>query len=274
MIIAGHSLLLCKIGITFFAASSDVYYHNCIMPGKIKLSVNINKVALIRNSRGGNYPNIIQIAKDCEAYGADGITIHPRPDERHIRYNDIHELKEIVTTELNVEGNPTDRFMYEVLKYKPHQCTLVPDSPHALTSDKGWDTIKEKTFLSGIIHSLKKAGIRVSVFIDPLPEMVEGAHDIGADRVELYTGGYAEEFKKSPSLAIDPHLKAAEKANALGIGLNAGHDLNLDNLRYYAHEVPGLLEVSIGHALVSDALYYGLSNVINMYQNQLTTWET
>ncbi|HUR30128.1 MAG TPA: pyridoxine 5'-phosphate synthase [Saprospiraceae bacterium] len=243
------------------------------MPEKIKLSVNINKIALIRNSRGGNYPDLIQVAKDCEAYGADGITIHPRPDERHIRYNDIPALKENIATELNVEGNPTDRFMYEVLNHKPHQCTLVPDSPDALTSDKGWDTLKEKTFLSDIIKSLKEAGIRVSVFIDPMPEMVEGAFDLGADRVELYTGAFAESFKKSPALAVENHIKSAERARAVGIGLNAGHDLNLDNLRYYSELVPGLLEVSIGHALISDALYYGLANVISMYQNQLKIWE-
>ena len=239
------------------------------MTERIKLSVNINKIALIRNSRGGNYPDIIQIARDCESYGADGITIHPRPDERHIRYADISALKCIVTTELNVEGNPTSRFMDEVLKNKPHQCTLVPDSADALTSDKGWDTLKEKSFLSEIVRTLKQSGIRVSIFIDPMTEMVEGAFNLGADRVELYTGSYATAFKKSPSKAVEDHVKAGRIALQLGIGLNAGHDLNLENLKYYAQQVPGLQEVSIGHALVCDALYYGLENVISMYQNQI-----
>jgi len=240
-----------------------------VIPSEIKLSVNINKIALIRNSRGGNNPDLIQIARDCESYGADGITIHPRPDERHIRYSDIPALKEIVTTELNVEGNPTTRFMQEVLQHKPHQCTLVPDSPSALTSDRGWDIVKEKDFLSDIVLSLKESGIRVSLFVDPDIEMVEGAAKIGADRVELYTGPYSSTFKVNPVLAVSDHIKAAKAAIELGIGLNAGHDLNLDNLTYYTENVPGLLEVSIGHALVCDSLYYGLSNVIPMYKHQL-----
>src|SRR5687768_3353966 len=223
----------------------------------IKLSVNINKVALIRNSRGGNYPDLVQIAKDCEAFGADGITVHPRPDERHIRYSDIPALKEVVTTELNVEGNPTEHFLKEVLLHKPHQCTLVPDSPSALTSDAGWNTQKENKFLIDVIHSLKSAGIRVSIFIDPLVEMVEGAFHAGADRIELYTGPYALLYKANPQNAIEPHISASNKAAELGLGVNAGHDLNLDNLRFYAQQIPNLREVSIGHALITDSLYFG-----------------
>ncbi len=243
------------------------------MSSGIKLSVNINKIALIRNSRGGNIPDLLQIARDCESYGADGITIHPRPDERHIRYDDISALKDIVTTELNIEGNPTDRFIREVLEHKPHQCTLVPDHPDALTSDKGWDTVKEGAFLTDAVQSLKKEGIRVSVFIDPLSDMVEGAAVIGVDRIELYTGPYAALYKNDPFRAVENHIKAAVLAHKMGIGVNAGHDLNLDNLRYYASKVPHLMEVSIGHALVCDALYYGLSNVIGMYRLQLRPYK-
>ena len=235
----------------------------------IKLSVNINKVALIRNSRGGNYPDLVQIAKDCEAFGADGITVHPRPDERHIRYSDIPALKEVLTTELNVEGNPTERFIKEVLLHKPHQCTLVPDSPSALTSDAGWNTKKENKFLADVIHSLKSAGIRVSIFIDPVDEMVEGAFEAGADRIELYTGPYALLHRSDPEKAIEPHVSASRKAGELGLGVNAGHDLNLDNLRFYAQHIPNLLEVSIGHALITDSIYYGLSNTIPMYRHLL-----
>jgi len=214
-------------------------------------------------------PDLLRMARDIESFGADGITIHPRPDERHIRYADIPALKEVVTTELNIEGNPTDRFMREVLQHKPHQCTLVPDSPSALTSDRGWDTVKEKSFLTEIVSVLKQSGIRVSIFIYASADMVEGASVIGADRVEFYTGDYALQFNHNPVAAIADHLNAAMTAEKLGIGVNAGHDLNLVNLRYYAQNVPGLLEVSIGHALVCDALYYGLSNVIGMYQNLL-----
>ena len=239
------------------------------MPSVIKLSVNINKIALIRNSRGGNYPDLIKIARDCESFGADGITIHPRPDERHIRYSDIPSLKEIVTTELNVEGNPSERFMSEVLKHKPHQCTLVPDSPSALTSDRGWDTISENAFLTDVVIALKDAGIRVSLFVDPSSKMVEGALKAGADRVELYTGDYSSMYTKDREAAIRPHVEAAKTAFESGLGVNAGHDLNLDNLRYYAENIPHLLEVSIGHALVIDALYYGLGNVIPMYKHLL-----
>ena len=235
----------------------------------VRLSVNINKIALIRNSRGGNLPDLVNVARDIESFGADGITIHPRPDERHVRYSDIPLLKEIVVTELNIEGNPTDRFMDEVLQNKPHQCTLVPDSPTVLTSDQGWNTIKEKSFLTDVTNTLKQNGIRVSIFIDPIPEMVMGAYEIGADRVELYTGLYAHQFNRNPGEAVADHINAALVAVDSGIGVNAGHDLNLFNLRYYAKEVPGLLEVSIGHALVSDALYYGLRNVVGMYKQLL-----
>lgn len=239
------------------------------MSSSAKLSVNINKIALIRNSRAGNNPDIIRIATDCERFGADGITIHPRPDERHIRFNDIPLLKEVVTTELNIEGNPTPQFMEAVLLYKPHQCTLVPDSPDALTSDQGWDTVRHLDTLKGIIARLKDAGIRVSVFVDASEKMVEGAAKAGADRIEFYTGPYAHQFSEDPVLAIKDHVQAARVANEIGIGINAGHDLNLVNLHYYATQVPQLLEVSIGHALVIDALYFGLENVIQMYKHQL-----
>lgn len=236
---------------------------------RMRLSVNINKIALIRNSRGGNAPDLIQVAKDCESFGADGITIHPRPDQRHIRYSDIPALKAIISTELNIEGNPTEEFMQQVLAYKPHQCTLVPDSPSALTSDQGWDTLKESSFLTEITARLKEQGIRVSIFLDASPRMVEGAARIGADRIELYTGPFAAQYRKDPSGAIANHIAAAQEAAQLNIGLNAGHDLNLDNLRFYASMIPNLLEVSIGHALVCDALYYGFQNVIGMYRHQL-----
>lgn len=240
----------------------------------VRLSVNINKIALIRNSRGGNLPDLVQVAKDCEAYGAEGITIHPRPDQRHIRYSDIPALKEVVTTELNVEGNPTAQFMQEVLQYRPHQCTLVPDKPDALTSDGGWDTTGNLAFLTDVTSRLKDAGIRVSVFINPDPHMVEGAARAGADRVEFYTGPYAAEYDRDRVKAISAHQLAAQRALETGIGVNAGHDLNLRNLRYYAENLPNLLEVSIGHALVCDALYYGLSNTIGMYRHLLQIGHT
>lgn len=234
-----------------------------------RLSVNINKVALIRNSRGGNLPDLVQVAKDCEAFGAQGITVHPRPDERHIRYADVPALKSIVTTELNVEGNPTSSFMELVLQNKPHQCTLVPDSPDALTSDRGWDTIKEAAFLTETIAALKTAGIRVSLFIDAEERFVEGAKQVGADCIEFYTGHYAHLFPKDPVQAVAPHARCARLANELQLAINAGHDLNLDNLRYYKTQVVGLKEVSIGHALISDALYLGLQNTIQLYLNCL-----
>lgn len=234
-----------------------------------RLSVNVNKVAVLRNSRGGNLPDLIQIAKDCETFGAEGITVHPRPDERHIRFSDIPLLKEIVTTEFNIEGNPDKRFMELVLANKPHQATLVPDDPNQLTSDHGWDTWKHAAFLADTIAILRGGGIRVSLFIDADEKMVEGAKKVGADRIEFYTGIYAKDFYKNKKKAIEPHKRAGELANQLGLGINAGHDLNLDNLKYYNDTVNGLLEVSIGHALISDALYYGLNNTIQMYLRQL-----
>ena len=239
------------------------------MKSSARLSVNINKVALLRNSRGGNLPDLIQVARDCEAFGAEGITIHPRQDQRHIRYTDIGPLKEVVTTELNIEGNPTDEFIELVLQHKPDQCTLVPDTPNQLTSDSGWNTIKENSFLSDVITTLHASNIRVAVFIDPVNQMVEGAKKAGADRVELYTGPYAAEFEINREKAVQPHKDAAHVAQEIQIGVNAGHDLNLNNLRFYAESVPNLQEVSIGHALISDALYFGLSNTIAMYRHQL-----
>lgn len=234
-----------------------------------RLSVNINKVALLRNSRGSNLPDLLQVAKDCEAFGGQGITVHPRPDERHIRYADVPALKKIVTTEFNIEGNPTPDFMQLVLDARPHQCTLVPDSPDQLTSDQGWDTIKHKDFLTDITAQLHEAGIRVSVFVDPEARFVEGAGKVGADRIEFYTGHYAHVFEVDPAKAVAPHTAAAKVANEVGIGINAGHDLNLKNLRYYREQIPDLLEVSIGHALICDALYYGLENTVQMYLRQL-----
>jgi len=235
-----------------------------------RLSVNINKIATLRNSRGGNNPDLIQVAKDCERFGAQGITVHPRPDERHIRYNDVFELKKIVTTEFNIEGNCQEqKFIDLVLANKPEQVTLVPDALGQLTSNHGWDTIENKRYLTDIISVFKKAGIRVSIFVDPDVKMVEGAAETGTDRIELYTEGYATHFDQGNELAIAPYIKAAEIAQKLGLGINAGHDLDLHNLKYFAQNIPGLQEVSIGHALVSDALYYGLENTIQMYLRQL-----
>lgn len=235
----------------------------------VRLSVNINKVALLRNSRGGNLPNLVQVAQDCEAFGAQGITVHPRPDQRHIRFDDVPALREVVTTEFNIEGNPTPEFMHLVLANPPHQCTLVPDTTAQLTSDHGWDTVNHTHFLREIIAALHVKNIRVSVFVDPDPRMLEGAKAAGADRVELYTGPYAHDFPSSPATAVARYTEAAREAGKIGIGLNAGHDLNLDNLKYFREHCPGLLEVSIGHALISDALYYGLANTIRMYRRLL-----
>jgi pyridoxine 5-phosphate synthase len=234
-----------------------------------KLSVNINKIAVLRNSRGESLPNLIQVAQDCQIFGAQGITVHPRPDERHIRSSDIPLLKEVVTTEFNIEGYPDERFMEMVLAYKPEQATLVPDSPEQLTSDHGWDTVKHAVFLTERVSELKAAGVRVSVFVNPDAKALEGAKRIGADRVELYTGLYAKAYFQNRKSAIAPHIEAAHVAASLGLGLNAGHDLNLDNLRFYKNELEGLLEVSIGHALIADALYYGLQNTIQLYLRQL-----
>lgn len=236
---------------------------------KTRLSININKIALIRNARKGNYPDIYQFAKDCEQYGAEGITVHPRPDERHIRYSDIPILKNLVKTEFNVEGNPTREFIDLVLKYKPDQCTLVPDAPDVLTSDSGWDTVTHQSFLKDVISEMKEAGIRVSIFLNPDPNMVEGAATCGADRIELYTGEYASAFLENKKKAVQPHINTADLAISAGLGINAGHDLNLENLRYYKNEVPGLLEVSIGHAITVDSLYYGINNTIQLYLREL-----
>lgn len=235
-----------------------------------KLSVNINKIATIRNSRGGNNPNVLQAAIDCQKFGADGITVHPRPDERHIRYNDVREISPIITTEFNIEGNPMeDKFVDLVLEVKPHQVTLVPDDPGQITSNHGWDTIKQAEYLRKIISVFKDAGIRVSIFIDPVEEMAAAAADTGTDRVELYTEDYAKQYLQNKESAIKNYVAAAQKAADRGVGLNAGHDLDLNNLQYFSTHIPNLLEVSIGHALISDALYYGLENTIQLYKRKL-----
>ncbi len=235
-----------------------------------RLSVNINKVALIRNARGSNLPNLVQIAIDCEQFGAEGITVHPRPDERHVRYDDIPALQPIVKTEFNIEGNPTPEFLKLVLDNKPHQCTLVPDAPDALTSDNGWDTIANEPFLTDVISELKRAGIRVSLFMNPEKRFIEGAKKVGADRIEFYTGPYAEQFSENKKTAIAPYIASAQFANSLQLGINAGHDLNLKNLKYFKNNIEDLLEVSIGHALICDALYYGLHNAIQLYLKELS----
>jgi pyridoxine 5-phosphate synthase len=236
-----------------------------------RLSVNVNKIATLRNSRGGNNPDLIQVAKDCERFGAQGITVHPRPDERHIRYADVYALKEVLTTEFNIEGNCEEKkFVDMVLAVKPHQVTLVPDALNQLTSNHGWDTITHKRYLQDMVKSFKDAGIRVSLFVDPLTDMIEAAAETGTDRVELYTEAYATHYNQSIELAAAPYVQAAQMAQKVGLGLNAGHDLDLKNLKYFAQHVPGLQEVSIGHALISDAIYYGLENTIQMYLQRLT----
>ncbi|MEN9568939.1 MAG: hypothetical protein RL172_170 [Bacteroidota bacterium] len=236
-----------------------------------KLSVNINKIATLRNSRGGNNPDVVKTALDIERFGADGITVHPPPDERHIRYSDVFALKAVIQTELNIEGNCTeDKFVQLVLDNKPTQVTLVPDALGQITSNHGWNTIEHKDYLVRMIDLFKQAGIRTSVFIDPDPEMAAGAAAAGADRIELYTEGYAKAFAAgNHQQAIAPYIAAAVKANELGLGINGGHDLDLHNLKYFAENIPGLQEVSIGHALVCDALYYGLENTVQLYQRQL-----
>lgn len=234
-----------------------------------KLSVNINKIATLRNARGGSLPNVSLAAQRCEQFGADGITVHPRPDQRHITYRDVEALKPLVQTEFNVEGYPSDNFIDLVLINKPHQVTLVPDSPGVLTSNAGWDTVGEKGLLQDVIGVLKEAGIRTSIFVDTDLHFVEGALACGADRVELYTESYAMRYMKDKEQAVAPFVTAGELASKLGLGLNAGHDLNLDNLSFFAEQVPNLLEVSIGHALISDALYLGLENTIQLYKRQL-----
>jgi len=235
-----------------------------------RLSVNINKIATLRNSRGGNNPDLVQVAKDCERFGAQGITVHPRPDERHIRYNDVFELKKIVTTEFNIEGNCQEqKFIDLVLANRPEQVTLVPDILGQITSNHGWDTIANQEYLKGMIKVFKDVGIRVSIFVDPIVEMVEAAASTGTDRIELYTEAYAHQYHQNKEQSIAPYVKAAQVAQKTGLGVNAGHDLDLHNLKYFAQNVPHLDEVSIGHALISDALYYGLENTIQMYLRQL-----
>lgn len=237
-----------------------------------KLSVNINKVATLRNSRGGNTPDVIKAAINIESYGADGITVHPRPDERHIRYADVRSLKENLSVELNIEGNcREEKFVQLVLETRPAQVTLVPDEPRQITSNHGWDTIKYLDYLQEMIALFKQAGIRTSIFVDPDIKMVEGAKDTGTDRIELYTEAYAKTFPNNREQAVLPYIKAAEKAIELNIGINAGHDLDLNNLNFFAKSVPGLAEVSIGHALISDSLYYGLQNTVQLYKRQLQT---
>lgn len=230
-----------------------------------KLSVNINKVATIRNARGGNTPNLVQVAIDCEKFGAQGITVHPRPDERHIRYNDVYDLKKVVTTEFNIEGFPDTKFMNLVLEVKPEQVTLVPDPPGVLTSNAGWDTLKQKDFLKEVIAEFKQHHIRTSIFVDTNLVNIENAVETGTDRIELYTGPYAEHFPNNNATAIKEYVDAANLAYNLGLGINAGHDLSLENLTYFKQHITGLLEVSIGHALISDALYYGLEETIKKY---------
>lgn len=236
----------------------------------VRLSVNINKIATLRNARGGNLPDVIKAALDIERFGADGITVHPRPDQRHIRYNDVRELKKVLQTEFNIEGNPKEqKFIDLVLEVQPAQVTLVPDTENQLTSNQGWDTIAHKNFLFEIIDLFKKSGIRTSIFVEADVDMVKAAKDTGTDRIELYTESYAKNYELDKVLAIKKYIEAANQANICGLGINAGHDLNLSNLNYFKNNIHGLLEVSIGHALICDALYYGLENTIQLYKKQL-----
>ena len=235
-----------------------------------KLSVNINKIATLRNSRGGSVPNLLSVARDLQDYGAQGITIHPRPDERHIKYDDALALPEVLTTEFNIEGNPIAKFVDLVNRIKPDQVTLVPDKENALTSNTGWDTEKHRDFLKEVINEFQGNGIRTSIFVDPHEKMVEGAKATGTDRIELYTEAYATNYPQNPDKAIAPYVKAAQVANRLDIGINAGHDLNLENTAFFAKKIPQLLEVSIGHALISESLYFGFENVIPMYLQRLS----
>lgn len=234
-----------------------------------KLSVNINKIATLRNSRGGDVPNVVQFARDVQKFGAQGVTIHPRPDERHIRYQDVYDLKPEVYTEYNIEGNPIRQFVDMVLEIKPTQVTLVPDAEDALTSNAGWDTIKHKAFLVEVIKEFKQNGIRTSIFVDPVLKQVEGAKATGTDRIELYTEAFAHDYGLGNEMGIKPYTECAVLAEAIGLGLNAGHDLSLDNIKFFKQNIPDLLEVSIGHALISESLYLGIENVINMYLRQL-----
>lgn len=235
------------------------------------LSVNINKFATLRNARGGNLPDVLKAAMDCERFGADGITVHPRPDERHIRRQDVLDLKPLIKTEFNIEGNPVESFLQLVLRVKPTQCTLVPDAVNVVTSNKGWDTVANRSFLSDMVKMLHDAGIRVSIFVDPDVKMIEGAKEVNADRIELYTGPYAEQFPHDKKTAIAGYVMAAETASDLGLAINAGHDLNLQNLNFFARNIPLLNEVSIGHALICDAIYLGLENTIQLYKRALQT---
>ena len=235
-----------------------------------QLSVNINKVATLRNARGGNLPDLLQVASDIEEFGAHGITIHPRPDERHIKYQDARDLKDIVKTELNIEGNPIAEFIDLVMEIKPAQVTMVPDAVDAITSNAGWDTIANKAFLTEMVGTFKGAGIRTSIFVDPDARMVQGAAETGVDRIELYTEEYAKSYQLGNLQGIEPYVEAANLASELGLGINAGHDLNLENIRYLKERIPQLLEVSIGHALICEAIYLGLENVINMYIHRLS----
>lgn len=234
-----------------------------------QLSVNINKFATLRNARGGDNPNVVQVAKDCERFGAKGITVHPRPDERHITKKDVYDLKDIVTTEFNIEGYPDDRFLKIIEEVRPAQATLVPDPPNVLTSNAGWDTIKHKKMLSDIISQIQSWGVRTSIFIEPENKMMDGAKECGTDRVELYTEMYASAYHRDKEKAISDYVKSSQHAHEIGLGLNAGHDLDLKNLRYLKQQIPYLEEVSIGHALVCDALYFGLENTIQMYLREL-----
>lgn len=234
-----------------------------------KLSVNINKIATLRNARGGNVPDLLKVAADVQQFGADGVTIHPRPDERHIRYQDARDLTKVVHTEYNIEGNPMDNFMSLVLECKPTQVTLVPDAVDAITSNAGWNTVKHRDFLKEVISEFKRNGIRTSIFVDPVLEMIEGAKGTGTDRIELYTEEFAHQYGLGNLKAIDPYVEASKLANELNLGINAGHDLSLDNIQFFKENIPGLLEVSIGHALISEAIYLGLENVVCLYKQKL-----
>ncbi|TNF76806.1 MAG: pyridoxine 5'-phosphate synthase [Bacteroidetes bacterium] len=235
----------------------------------VRLSVNVNKIATLRNARGGNMPNLVEVVRDIEAFGAQGITIHPRPDERHIRYQDARDLKKVVQTELNIEGNPVPKFIDLVLEVVPDQVTLVPDAPNAITSNAGWDTLAHRDFLREVIGRFSSKGIRTSIFVDPAPGMVRAAKETGTDRVELYTESYASGFREDPENSVAAYVEAAMVAKEAGLGLNAGHDLNLENISFFRERIPGLLEVSIGHALICESLYLGLENVVNMYKHKL-----
>ncbi len=234
-----------------------------------RLSVNINKIATLRNARGGNNPDVIKTAVDCERFGAQGITVHPRPDERHIRFDDVLKLKDIVTTEFNIEGYPDKRYLDLIARVRPEQATLVPDAPDAVTSNAGWDTRRNESLLRDIVSQIKSLGVRVSIFVDPVPKMVEGAAKVNADRIELYTEPYAREFHVNKEVAVKPYIESARIAHELGMGINAGHDLDLHNLKFLRDNIPNIDEVSIGHALICDALYYGLENTIQLYLRQL-----